>query len=247
MFYFAMASMVILIAILGFGFYYETYLKPIDCKSYGLDTCPKRCALCPSCKTCNSLACQDVKTCKDMGLYEPWLEQVRSDKPVADPLKQIKDLYEPALKKIDGYDHLEIVGCDNSLCVRIYLKSDSEALKAKMPKTIDNMRVIFETVWPTDSPANGNQPSTGCGIENCHGMDITCGPNVPDVCTETYMLGDGCRIYAKCAIVSGKCQQLPIKEFDDCRACVKKCETDFASDNTKMFTCEADCRANPSK
>ncbi|VVB75045.1 Uncharacterised protein [Candidatus Tiddalikarchaeum anstoanum] len=25
-----------------------------------------------------------------------------------------------------------------------------------------------------------------CGIENCHGLDITCGPNIPEVCTTLY-------------------------------------------------------------
>jgi len=29
-----------------------------------------------------------------------------------------------------------------------------------------------------------------CGIENCHGLDITCGSDVPDACTEIYMIGD---------------------------------------------------------
>ena len=45
-----------------------------------------------------------------------------------------------------------------------------------------------------------------CGIENCHGLNITCGPNIPEVCTENYMLGDCCRRYASCEIIEGECK-----------------------------------------
>jgi hypothetical protein len=28
-----------------------------------------------------------------------------------------------------------------------------------------------------------------CGLEQCHGLELTCGPNVPEMCTKEYKLG----------------------------------------------------------
>ena len=81
-----------------------------------------------------------------------------------------------------------------------------------------------------------------CGIENCHGLDITCGPNVPEVCTEMYGLGDFCRAFVRCEIVNGKCEVVKNPQFDNCRSCVEKCSQDN-SYPPKVFECEAECRA----
>ena len=80
-----------------------------------------------------------------------------------------------------------------------------------------------------------------CGIENCHGLDITCGPNIPDACTEIYMIGDGCRQYAKCEIINGKCQLVQNKKFEDCKSCVEKCSEDFKNDPIKLSQCAYKC------
>ena len=80
-----------------------------------------------------------------------------------------------------------------------------------------------------------------CGIENCHGLDITCGPNIPNVCTEIYMIGDGCRQYAKCEIINGKCQLVQNKKFEDCKSCVEKCSEDFSNDPIKLSQCAYKC------
>jgi len=65
--------------------------------------------------------------------------------------------------------------------------------------------------------------SRECGIENCHGMDIQCGSNVPDGCTEEYLMGDGCRQYARCEIIDGTCQLAESEEFETCKSCVEDC------------------------
>jgi len=78
-----------------------------------------------------------------------------------------------------------------------------------------------------------------CGIENCHGLDIKCGPNIPEVCTAIYKLGDFCRQFASCEIVNGKCQLIKSAEFDECKACVDECSKLTGSET---FDCEHNCR-----
>lgn len=80
-----------------------------------------------------------------------------------------------------------------------------------------------------------------CGIENCHGLDIKCGPNIPDACTEIYMMGDRCRQYASCEIIEGKCQLAKNSEFDGCEACIEDCLNRFSNNGEKVFECEAGC------
>jgi hypothetical protein len=83
--------------------------------------------------------------------------------------------------------------------------------------------------------------SSECGIEQCHGLDITCGSNVPDACTMMYMAGDNCRQFASCEIVAGQCKLIKSPKFDDCRACVEKCEQNNSEDPIKFFECESKC------
>lgn len=78
-----------------------------------------------------------------------------------------------------------------------------------------------------------------CGIENCHGLDIVCGPNPPDFCTELYQLGDFCRQFAYCEIVGSNCQLAPDLRFDQCKSCVEKCEQ---LSGQEAFECENECR-----
>ena len=86
-----------------------------------------------------------------------------------------------------------------------------------------------------------SQFSGKCGIESCHGLDITCGPNVPEVCDAMYMGGDNCRQYASCQIVDKKCQLVKNQKFNDCKSCVEKCSVDFKDDQIKFFECESKC------
>jgi len=85
------------------------------------------------------------------------------------------------------------------------------------------------------------QLSGKCGIESCHGLDITCGPNVPEACDLMYIGGDNCRQYASCQIVDKKCQLVKNQKFNDCKSCVDKCSVDFKDDQIKFFECESKC------
>lgn len=85
------------------------------------------------------------------------------------------------------------------------------------------------------------QISGECGIENCHGLDIVCGPNISEFCTEIYMAGDNCRQFANCQIVDGQCRLESSQKFDSCKSCVKKCEQDFQNDQIEFFECESKC------
>ena len=69
------------------------------------------------------------------------------------------------------------------------------------------------------------QISGKCGMENCHGLDITCGPNIPEICDYSYGVRDSCREYASCQKIDGKCQLVKTGQFDSCKSCVEKCET----------------------
>jgi hypothetical protein len=80
-----------------------------------------------------------------------------------------------------------------------------------------------------------------CGVENCHGLDIKCGPNIPEACTMEYQLGDGCRQYAKCEIIKGKCQLVENFKFKQCKSCVENCIEKFKEDSQKQSECEKNC------
>ncbi len=80
-----------------------------------------------------------------------------------------------------------------------------------------------------------------CSIENCHGLDIKCGSNSPDICTAMYEVGDNCLQYAKCGMQNNKCQQIESIQFTQCKSCVQKCVNDNKNDNMKLFECESNC------
>jgi len=76
-----------------------------------------------------------------------------------------------------------------------------------------------------------------CGMENCHGLDITCGSNVPDACTMEYQIGDGCRQYAKCEMKDDECVMKESNQFENCKSCVEDCLDKFENDSDKLFLC----------
>jgi len=80
-----------------------------------------------------------------------------------------------------------------------------------------------------------------CEVENCHGLDIKCGPNPPQMCTEMYALGDKCLQYAKCGVSNGQCQQIENAQFTQCKTCAQNCEKDNPNDPMKAFDCESKC------
>lgn len=78
--------------------------------------------------------------------------------------------------------------------------------------------------------------STECCIQECHGLEISCGPNVPKACTAIYMLGDFCRSYASC---NESCMLVESSKFLTCKACVTECNN---KDSIDSFDCENTCR-----
>jgi len=82
---------------------------------------------------------------------------------------------------------------------------------------------------------------SACGIENCHGLDIQCGPKIAEICTEMYALGDRCRVYARCGMDNGECKLLESGQFQLCYACVKACEEKHKDNIVDAFSCESKC------
>jgi len=99
-----------------------------------------------------------------------------------------------------------------------------------------------EPILPINPASIGAQ----CGIEQCHGFNLTCGTDVPEACTEMYQAGDGCRSFFECGITDTpdgrtQCAPAPNEKFKLCKACVQKCESDFAGDPEKVFRCDSAC------
>ncbi|VAX38002.1 hypothetical protein MNBD_UNCLBAC01-2090 [hydrothermal vent metagenome] len=80
-----------------------------------------------------------------------------------------------------------------------------------------------------------------CGIENCHGLDVQCGSNVVEMCTEMYAFGDRCRVYAKCEIKDDECVLFESEEFQSCKKCVQACAEKYADDILEESFCESTC------
>lgn len=86
--------------------------------------------------------------------------------------------------------------------------------------------------------------SKKCYLENCHGLEIKCGFKKPEYCTMEYALGDGCRRYASCEVIKGKCQPVYKPEFERCKDCVLGCQKRNLNNPEKIFQCESDCYKN---
>lgn len=101
--------------------------------------------------------------------------------------------------------------------------------------TILTLAVLFLFIW------NRYQIPGKCFINNCHGLEITCGPDNHIFCTMLYQAGDRCRQYASCEVSDGSCHPVLSQKFNDCKACVEKCYADFEDDQIKFFECESNC------
>jgi len=80
--------------------------------------------------------------------------------------------------------------------------------------------------------------SSTCGFTNCHGLDVACGPNPPQICPLYYQIGDKCRQYALCSDAGGTCRLVTTRQFDTCKSCVEKCG---GADQAELFLCEEKC------
>jgi len=93
----------------------------------------------------------------------------------------------------------------------------------------------FDTPEKDDDNINSR-----CGIENCHGLDIKCGSNIAEICTEIYEIGDRCRQYAICELVNGECKLIENTHFKECKTCVQNCIDKFKN-APEQFSCESNC------
>jgi hypothetical protein len=91
------------------------------------------------------------------------------------------------------------------------------------------------TVVPADTPVSY------CGFTTCHGSELACGMDAPQVCTEEYRIGDRCRQYARCDTGIGSCTLVASPRFTQCKACAERCQIQAGPDNLAAMTCEEKC------
>ena len=80
-----------------------------------------------------------------------------------------------------------------------------------------------------------------CGIQNCHGMEISCGPDVAEICTMEYQLGDKCRSLASCQNINGSCTVVRQEGYARCASCVEACNKTAGGNTSFAFECESRC------
>ncbi len=83
-----------------------------------------------------------------------------------------------------------------------------------------------------------------CALESCHGLNLKCGFNAPDMCTQMYAIGDFCRQYANCEISGDTCKLTKNTVLDKCIACMNKCPTKNPMNHAD---CETKCRTKIEK
>ncbi len=112
-------------------------------------------------------------------------------------------------------------------------------LVAGCTSTLPDTKPPSPKTTPSDLPG-----ASSCGFTTCHGLDLACGTNGPEVCDLSYRLGDKCRQYAQCSSGSdGTCTLTTSPEFDSCKSCVERCESIKPStvDPAMVFECESRC------
>ncbi|MEN6610722.1 MAG: hypothetical protein ABFC24_07760 [Methanoregulaceae archaeon] len=92
---------------------------------------------------------------------------------------------------------------------------------------------------PTNATTIPTQAAVSvCGFTSCHGLDLACGSNPPQVCTAMYQLGDKCRQYAYCSNTGGSCMLVTTTEYEKCKSCIEHCG---GADTNEIFLCEETC------
>lgn len=86
-----------------------------------------------------------------------------------------------------------------------------------------------------------NKKEEKCGVVSCHGMEISCGENLPKVCEGEYQIGDACKRFASCVNQDGQCKLLESKNFEKCKTCVESCKAKFALGTLEIIECEGEC------
>lgn len=82
---------------------------------------------------------------------------------------------------------------------------------------------------------------SACGFTTCHGLDLACGRNAPQVCTMEYRIGDKCRKFARCDAGGGGCSLVIEPKFTACKACVERCQFQAGPNSQLALTCEEKC------
>ena len=97
---------------------------------------------------------------------------------------------------------------------------------------------------PSTTPTSVTSETPGlsaCGFTTCHGLDLACGTNAPQMCTMEYRIGDRCRQYARCDTSGGGCTLVYEPKFTACKACSEQCQIAAGPDSLTAFSCEEKC------
>jgi len=211
------------------------------CNGFSPEACPEGCAVCPPCEVCSSIQCRLESSCAAIGFDKDWYH----GNVVIDETTPLPD---------NGGGQSENTGMANPASV--YCVDQGGKLEIREGDGGQYGMCVFADgrecdEWgffrsgvcgdPSDGGTGAEVDNVVCGRENCHGLDIKCGPNPAEICTMEYQLGDKCLRLVNCGIKDGVCQQIPSAAFDACKTCVQKCETDFANDPQGAFACESKC------
>lgn len=101
----------------------------------------------------------------------------------------------------------------------------------------DTSNVIDAPVYD-DTPQDSD---IACGAENCHGLKVECGPDVVEMCSMKYQIGDGCRKFVSCEVIDGSCSANETPAYFDCKACIDTCSEKHKDDPIGFSQCETDC------
>lgn len=210
------------------------------CNGFSPESCPDGCAVCPPCEICSSIQCRLEASCAAIGFDKDWYH----GNVVIDETPPLPD---------NGGGQGEGVGMANPASVYCVDQGGKPEIREGEGgqygmcvfadgRQCDEWGFFRSGVCGDPSDGGGaNVDGVVCGRENCHGLDIKCGPNPAEICTMEYRLGDKCLRLASCGVKDGVCQQISSAAFDACKTCVQKCETDFANDPQGAFACEAQC------
>jgi len=92
------------------------------------------------------------------------------------------------------------------------------------------------TIVPADTPVSY------CGFTTCHGSDLACSMDAPQICTADYRVGDKCRQYARCDTSSGGCTLVVTSQkYTTCKACADRCQIQAGANSQAAATCEEKC------
>ncbi|HIG97567.1 MAG TPA: hypothetical protein HA230_04455 [Candidatus Aenigmarchaeota archaeon] len=101
---------------------------------------------------------------------------------------------------------------------------------------IASIIVLLFLVYPRAPP----KPIV-CGMENCHGLSLTCGANIAQNCEMVYSFGDNCRQFVKCKVVNQTCMIAVEDRFRECINCINECAKLLETDYLKAMECEHWC------